>query len=174
MSKESPEIFISYSADAKSWAKKLSDSLESKGLSTWTDFKNIKPGQRVIDEMHRALDHARVFLIVVGPKIQPAEWQDREWQGALQQTWTHQNKRIIPVLLKNTTAPPFLQNWGAVRIQPEKPDSLWIGAIYDAVNGTPSEPITAAKQVAKPNKALHARLREMEAAARQMKSLQEQ
>jgi hypothetical protein len=173
VSKASPEIFISYSADAKSWARKLSDSLESKGLSTWTDFKNIKPGQRVIDEMHRALDEARYFVIVVGPKIQPAEWQDREWQGALRQTWTHQEKRIIPVLLKKTTAPPFLRNWGAVRIQPEKPDSLWIDAIYDAVNGTLSERSTLGKQVAKPNKALHARLREMETVAKQMKSLQE-
>ena len=174
MSKATSDVFISYSTDAKPWAKKISDSLEDQGVATWTDFKSIKPGQRVVDEMHRALDKAKCFLIVVGPKKQPGEWQDREWQGALQQTWINQSKRIIPVLINNVTPPPFLQNWGAVRVQSGKADSSWMGAIFDAVTGNGSEGNEAAgKPSAQQRKAFKARLREIESVAKQMRSLQE-
>jgi hypothetical protein len=86
VSRTPSDVFISYSTDARPWAEKLSNSLKSKGVSTWTDFKSIKPGQRWLHEIQRALDEAKYFLIVVGPKNQIGEWQDLEWQGALQRT----------------------------------------------------------------------------------------
>ncbi len=175
VSKAPAEVFISYSMDARPWAEKLSNSLESKGVSTWMDSKHIRAGERWVDEIQRALDDARYFLIVVGPKNRVGEWQDREWQGALQRTWADPNKRIVPVLINGATPPSFLRNWVFVRIQPGEPESSWIDRIYDAVRQTGSGGRGArAKRSAKPNKALQTRLEGIESVAKQQKSYQEQ
>ena len=116
--------------------------LENKGVSTWTDFNSIRPGERWLDEIQRGLDDAKYFLIVVGPKNAIEEWQDREWQGALQRTWTDPNKRIIPILIDDATPPSFLKDWAFVRMQPGKSESSWIDRIYDAIRGTGSGGMT--------------------------------
>jgi len=174
VSKAPSSVFISYSKDARPWAEKLSESLENKGVPTWTDFKSIKPGQRWIVEIQRALDDAQYFLIVIGPKNQIGEWQDREWQGALQRTWADPKKQIIPVLIDNATPPSFLRNWVFVRKQPGQSESSWIDTIYDTVCGTDSGRHDLLAKHAKPDKALQTRLEEIEGAARQLKSSQEQ
>ncbi len=169
-------VFISYSTDAKPWAEKLSAFLEDKGVSTWSDFKSIKPGQRWLVEIQRALDSANYFLIVVGPKNQVGEWQDREWQGALQRIWSEPNKRIIPILIDKAMPPSFLRDWVAVRIQPGQSESVWLNRIYDTVGGSSiskGQKTLATKQSGKQNKALRDRLDELEGAAKHLKSLQE-
>jgi len=175
VSKTPSDVFISYSTDARPWAEKLSESLESKGVSTWTDFKSIRPGERWLEEIQRALDDARYFLLVVGPRNAIGEWQDREWQGALQRTWTDPNKRIIPVLIHDATPPSFLKDWGSVRMQQGKSESTWIDRVYDAIRGTgPRGRSVPPKQSAKPGKAFRSRLEEIESVAKQLKSSQEQ
>jgi hypothetical protein len=150
----------------------------NKGVSTWTDFNSIRPGQRWVAEIQRALDNANYFLIVVGPKNLIGEWQDREWRGALQRTWTDPKKRIIPVLIDNATPPSFLKNWVSVRMQPGEPESSWIDKIYHTVRGRAgghgsTGPAALTKRSAKPNKALRTRFAELEDAAKQLKSSQE-
>ena len=168
-------VFISYSTDAKPWAERLSESLERKGVSTWTDFKSIRPGQRWLSEIQRALDEATYFLIVVGPKNRIGEWQDREWQGALQHTWSDPQKRIIPVLVDDAAPPASLKNWVSVRVQPGKPESSWVDQIYDAVRGTaPEGNGRNLKRNAKQDKALRARMEKLESVAKQLKLSQEQ
>ena len=60
------DVFISYSVDAKPWAEKVSESLEKKVVSTWTDFKDVRSSEHWREQMERALDEAKCFLIVVG------------------------------------------------------------------------------------------------------------
>ena len=169
------DVFISYSQDAKAWAGKLSESLERKGVSTWTDFKSIRAGQRWFEEIQRALDDASYFLIVVGPKNRIGEWQDREWQGALERTWTDPKKRIIPVLVEDAKPPSFLKNWVPVRIQSKKSESSWIDPIYNAIQGTGSEgPGSVIDRDPKPDKEFRARLQRIERFAKQLTSSQEE
>ena len=171
VSRATSGVFISYSMDARPWAEKLSESLEKKGISTWTDFKSIRPGQRWLEEIYRALDDAKCFLIVVGSKNVIGEWQEREWQGALQRTWTDPDKRIIPVLLDDATPPPFLKNWVPVRVQSGQPEPSWIFKIDDAISGAGSGRGGApAKRSAKPSKELRTRLEEIERVAKRMKA----
>jgi len=95
------DVFISYSSDAKPMAERLAESLERKGRSTRADFRSLTSSERWIEEMQRALDNAKYFLIVIGPKNRIGPWQDREWQGALQRTWSDPNKHIIPEVTKS-------------------------------------------------------------------------
>ena len=162
------EVFISYSNDAKRWAQKLSKSLEDKNVPNWIDL-NIKPGQRWLEEIERALDKAKRFLIVVGPSNQTGEWQDREWRGALERTWNDPNKRIIPILIDDAAPPSFLKAWVPLRVGSSEPESSWIDEVFNTIRG--QEP--AGKQtafIAKPSKAFLTRFAEMEVAANLLKS----
>jgi hypothetical protein len=175
VSKAPSNVFISYSSDAKPWAEKLSNALETKGVSTWTDFKSIRPGQRWLEEIQHALDDAQYFILVVGPRNAIGEWQDREWQGALQRTWTDTNKRILPVLVDDDAPPPFLKDWTFVRMQPNEPESSWLDRIYDTVRQAGSKGRgVSTKQGAKPSKEFRSRLEEIESVAKQLKANREQ
>ena len=121
------------------------------------------------------MDDAQYFLLIVGPKNAIGEWQDREWQGALQRTWTDPNKRIIPVLVDDAAPPSFLKDWAFVRMQPSEPESLWIDRIYDAIRQTGSRGRgISTKHGAKPSKEFRGRLEEIESVAKQIKSSREQ
>jgi TIR domain len=113
-----PEVFISYSADAKKWAEKLASSLRQEGLVTWSDFENLSPGERWFDQIQEALDRADFYVVVLGPRSLMTDPQDRECQGALERTWSDPNKRIIPVLIGNAAPPAFLRNWVPIRVEP--------------------------------------------------------
>jgi hypothetical protein len=168
--KQVSKIFISYSSDARPWAKRLSESLESKGVSIWTDLKSPKPGQILAEEIQGALDDAKCFVIVVGPKNRIGRWQDLELQVALQRTWADSKKRIIPVLIGDAELPSFLKNWVPVRLQPGEPESSWIDKIYAAISGiAPGERANASK----PDKEFKTRLEGIERAVKELKSIQE-
>lgn len=174
VSRASSKVFISYSTDAKPWAETLAESLERKGVSTWTDFNSVRPGDRWLKEMQLALDAASYFLIVVGPKNQIGEWQDREWQGVLHSTWEHPEKRVIPILIADATLPAFLKNWVSIRVQPDESESSWIDKVYNSVRGADSERSgTPAKQNIKSDSALRSRLKQMTTVVKQLKANRE-
>lgn len=110
-----PDVFISYSADARKLTERLAGSLQREGVATWSDFENVRPGKRLYDQLKQALDEAKFYLIVVGRRNIVRGWQDQEWQGALERTWTNPDKRIIPVLIGDAQSPAFLRNWGALQ-----------------------------------------------------------
>jgi TIR domain-containing protein len=113
-----PDAFISYSADAKKWAGKLASSLRREGVVTWSDFENLNPGERRFEQLQQALDQARYYIVVLGPRNVMRDWQDREWQGALERTWSDPDRRIIPVLIGHAVPPAFLRNWVSIRLEP--------------------------------------------------------
>ena len=169
------DVFISYSSDVKDLAERLSECLERKGISTWTHFKSLTSSQQWIEEIQHALDKAKYFLIVIGPKNRIGPWQDREWQAALQRTWSDPNKRIIPVLVDDATPPSFLKNWVSLRMNSGKPKSPLIDELYDVIRGKDSrEQGKAGKRATQPDKAFQSRLEKMEKAAKQEKSSREE
>jgi hypothetical protein len=174
VTKARPAVFISYSQDTRQWAEQLSESLRAKGLATWTDFECILPGQRWREEIQRALDRAEIFILLVGPDGAVGEWQEREWQGALERTWTDARARILPVLVNGSAPPSFLRHWQALQVQPDEAESPWTEAIYRALRAATSKGAESLpKPNSKPSKEFRSRLADMEVTARQLKSNQE-
>ena len=169
------DVFISYSADAKKWAEKLSDSLDAEGLSAWSDFKSLRPGERWFDQLQRALDDARFYILVVGPRNVTRETQDREWQAALEHTWSDSRKRIIPVLIGHADSPPFLRNWVSLKFDPALGESALMEGILSIIKGSPRQD-KRERELARPDKGRQKRIRdiksEIKSAAKQLKSQQ--
>ena len=53
------DVFISYASDTKSLTEELARALEREGIHAWADFKDLKPGQLLKDEIEEALERAQ-------------------------------------------------------------------------------------------------------------------
>ena len=169
-----PDVFISYSADAKKLAERLAGSLQEEGVATWSDFENVSPGERLYDQLQQALDEAKFYLIVVGPRNIMRDWQDQEWQGALERTWTDPDKRIIPVLVGDAEAPAFLRNWPPFRLHPGRHEPASAKELAEIIKTYPrgaQSPREGAS--ARLGRDWRKRIRDIGSAAKRMKSHQE-
>jgi hypothetical protein len=164
-----PDVLISYSADAKRVAERLAVSLQKEGVATWSNFENVSPGERLYDQLQQALDQAKFYVIVVGSRNIVRDWQDQEWQGALERTWTDPDKRIIPVLLGNAEPPAFLRNWAPFRIEAGRHELASAKELAAIIKEYPSR-----EQSRRGDGPLGSdwrkRIRDMESAARRMRS----
>jgi hypothetical protein len=133
-----PGVFITYSTDARKWAEKLAAGLKAEGIETRADFEMPGPDQDWRRQVEQALEAADVYLFVVGARHHRDPAQDRQWQNALVQSWTDSTKRIIPVLVGQAEAPPFLQNWQAVRIEPGQKASDVVKQLAKMVAASPA------------------------------------
>jgi len=167
-----PDVFISYSADAKKLAERLANSLQEEGVATWSDFENVTPGERFYDQLQQALDEAKFYLIVVGPRNIMRDWQDQEWQGALERTWTDSDKRIIPVLVGDAEAPAFLRNWAPFRLQPGRHESASAKGLAEIIKKYPQGE-QSPREGARLGRDWRKRIRDIESAAKRMKSRQD-
>jgi len=164
-----PDVFISYSADAKKLAEKLAVSLQEEGVATWSDFENVSPGERLYDQIQQALDQARFYLIVVDPRNTARDWQDQEWQGALERTWTDPHKRIIPILVGHAEAPAFLRNWAPFRLQPGRDEPAAARKLAEIIKTCPRGE-QSQRENAPLGRDWRKRIRDIESAAKRMKS----
>jgi hypothetical protein len=136
-------VFISYAADTKPLAEQLTQALQTQGFHAWADFKDLRPGQVWQDEIERALEDARSFLILVSPTSRAGSWQEVEWRAALAKVWTDSDKRLIPVLVGGTEPPPFLRNWVSLIVDPAAEPANWTRHVVNALLSAPNERVPA-------------------------------
>jgi hypothetical protein len=137
------DVFISYAADTKLLAEQLTQALQTQGFHVWADFKDLRPGQVWRDEIDRALEGARSFVIIVRPTSRAGSWQDTEWRAALTKVWSDSDKRMIPVLVGGTEPPPFLRNWVSLMVDPDAEPANWTRHVVDALLSAPNERVPA-------------------------------
>ena len=137
------DVFISYAADTKLLAEQLTQALQTQGFHVWSDFKDLRPGQVWQDEIERALESARSFVIIVGPTSWASSWQEYEWRAALVKVWSDSDKRMIPVVVGGTEPPPFLRNWVSLIVDPAAEPANWTRHVVDALLSAPNELVHA-------------------------------
>lgn len=131
------DVFVSYAADTKPLAEELTRALEQAGMHTWVDFKDLVPGQAWQSELERALDRADSILVLVSPNSRATPRQEAEWSTVLAKVWSDTGKRLIPVVVGDDEAPPFLRRYVPVRIDPETNPSAWIEQVVRTLQAPP-------------------------------------
>jgi internalin A len=99
------KVFISYSHQNKSFAKKLAGELESQGMKVWWDFDSLKGGDNWQKEIERAIKQCDFFLIALTPDAVTSKWVGNETAYA-----SNAQKTIIPLHLKKCDIPIGLIN----------------------------------------------------------------
>lgn len=109
--------FISYSHADRTFARRLHDTLQGRGIRCWLDEKQLLPG----DQIHRAIDDAvrlcdKVLLCCSRASL-TSWWVDKEIQNALikeEQLWKDRGKQvlvIIPLNLDGYVLDPSWLDW---------------------------------------------------------------
>jgi hypothetical protein len=161
------DVFITYSSDAKKLAERLASALQKEGVATWADFENLSVGEPWFEQVEHALDGAKFYIFILGPRNEVGAFQDREWQSMVERTWSDPEKRVIPILAGRAESPPFLQDWVAVRHQPGDRETDLVKKLVKMIKT--SSPVRARRRTG-PDKDWLDRLRLIEDAAKRWKA----
>jgi hypothetical protein len=164
------DVFISHAPASMPEARKLADALRAHGLSTWVDGDNVMPGQDWHATLKDVLEASRAIVFLIEPGREPGTALRNEWSEALQAAWARPGKHLIPLLLEDAQAPPFLQDRRALRIKDEPRD--WERASRDLAEALRAEPAAQELDPSEGEEARSAwrrRLREIEAAANDLR-----
>ena len=97
-------IFISYARlDAADWVTKLYTDLVARGFHVWLDVYDIPPGSDWNDEIDKALETAKVLVVIMTPGSTMSTQVKGEWNYALNRLIP-----VIPILLQPCEIPRTL------------------------------------------------------------------
>lgn len=98
--------FLSYSRINKDFALQLAKELKSEGFSIWIDQLDIPAGMRWDVELEKALEECDIFMVIMTPASIESENVRDEIGYAIDN-----NKRILPILLKDAKVPLRLRRF---------------------------------------------------------------
>ncbi len=89
--------FVSYSWSDKEFATQLHDDLKAVGVPCWLDVKDLKPGDRIADQIDRAIQvHDKVLLVLSRSSLE-SQWVKQEVRQALRLEQARQKTVLFPV-----------------------------------------------------------------------------
>lgn len=100
MSETKPQVFISYNFNDLDLAEEIADAAKDAGANVWID-RQIEAGASWSDEIQKALEESRTFVLVLTPEALDSEWMNFELGVALSRARLT-GARVIPVLAKGT------------------------------------------------------------------------
>jgi hypothetical protein len=111
MSGTNPEydVFISYKSEYKPWVETLARNLSQQGLIVWLDDWRKRPGDLVAGTLDKAINNSKAGVLVVTPEAVASGWVQEEYASMLNREKLG-HFRLIPVILRESEAVPFLKN----------------------------------------------------------------
>lgn len=109
-------VFISHAPATTRPALDLSRALRSHGVGTFLALEDLKPGDSMRSAHETALRSADGIVFLVDPASTSGWGQPGEWMSALEAAWERPKTVLIPVLLGDAEAPPFLRDRLALRL----------------------------------------------------------
>lgn len=93
--------FISYSTRDEEFAKKLHASMQAEHLHVWFAPENIKGGQKIFEQIERAIQLYDKLLLVLSKHSMDSEWVISEIRNARRAELTEKKRKFFPIRLVN-------------------------------------------------------------------------
>jgi WD40 repeat protein len=144
----SQDLFLSFHSADRETVRRVQRLLEARGISTFLDQEQMRPGLPAIPQLETALQSTRAVAVFLGRQIGP--WQQREiWMALGRQI--EEAKRgasfpVIPVLLPGGDARPgFLSSNSWVDLRSDRLEPEDLDALARAARGEEGEEAGAAR-----------------------------
>ena len=94
-------IFISHASKDDEFVKELREALEAHRLNVWVDSRNLRGGNKLVPEIHEAIEQAQQVIIVLSTNTVNSPWVRKEIAKGLEveQQRKDEGYRVIPLLL---------------------------------------------------------------------------
>ncbi len=109
---ETKDVFLSYNKADKQWVHDLAARIESetldgtpntRKLQVFLDEWDMDSGDNMVNKMNEGLKMSRYFAVVMSPEFFGSGWTNFEWTHVVSQDPKNTQRRIIPILLRDTT-----------------------------------------------------------------------
>jgi hypothetical protein len=103
-------VFISYSTADEDFSKKLHEALTLAGLRTWYAPHDMRPGEKIHQQIHSAIEQYDKLLLVLSDASIKSDWVGTELYKARRRERAKGVRMLFPVRLATIDA---LRNWSA-------------------------------------------------------------
>lgn len=98
-------IYVSYSRNDGDTARKLQETLQTRGYTIWIDYQDLSAGSVWASQIDQAIRAAEIFIVLLSPSAMKSRTIHNEISLA-----EKLQKPIIPVIIAHTPIPPSLTN----------------------------------------------------------------
>lgn len=102
------KIFLSYSSQDKSFARKLYSDLESYEIDVWIDEADLEPGDSLVERIAHIIANVDYICVILSPSSVQSSWVRKELSLAMSFEIKGKNIEVIPLLYKSCDIPPIL------------------------------------------------------------------
>lgn len=103
-----PKIFLSHNVEDKSFVRRLAADLEIQGAACWLDEAEMKIGDSLFEKIGNAISEVDYLAVILSPNSTQSRWVNKELEIALSREISDKCMKILPILYKDCTLPPFL------------------------------------------------------------------
>ncbi|MER9273486.1 toll/interleukin-1 receptor domain-containing protein [Mesorhizobium sp. M0643] len=111
------DFFISYTHADREWAEWIAFVLEEEGFTTKIQAWDFRPGSNFVLEMQNASEKAERTVMVLSPDYLNSKMAAPEWAAAFAKDPQGQDRRIVPVMVRECQPKGLLPTIVQIRIQ---------------------------------------------------------
>ncbi len=101
MTRSTARVFLSYAVSDRAYAEGVGRALDRAGMPVWIDKETIHTGEDWDAEIHKALNSARVVVLIVSARSLASQWVNYEIGSAIAA-----GIPVIPVLIGDVVSLP--------------------------------------------------------------------
>lgn len=110
-------VYISHSRQNSGAALRLADQLQSQGVKTWLDVRDLEPGVAWKSGIAEVIRKAEAIVFLIGPPGCEDQGQKYEWEQVVEEEYyLDPAKLLIPVVMGDAEIPGFLKARRAIRV----------------------------------------------------------
>jgi len=118
------DVFLCHNSKDKDSIRELNSRLKDRGIKTWLDEEQLRPGIPWQDELERQIQGIKAVVVAVGSSG-TGPWQDVEIRAFLEE-FVRRGCPVIPLILPDCTSLPklplFLNQFTWIDLRKQKPD----------------------------------------------------
>lgn len=110
------DFFVSYTHKDRAWAEWIAFVLEEAGFTTKIQAWDFRPGSNFVLEMQEASENAERTVLVLSPDYLGSKMAAPEWAAAFAKDPLGQDRRIVPVMVRDCKPTGLLPTIVQIRI----------------------------------------------------------